>query len=59
MLRTSYAQFAATIQPPRQLYSSSPTPISQGLLGIPTCPVGRLKSPQAASNPHTSTALAA
>ena len=58
MLRIGYAHFAATIQPPRQLYSS-PTPLSQGLLGIPTCPVGRLNSPQAASNPHTSTALAA
>jgi hypothetical protein len=59
MLRTSYTQFAATIQPPRQLYNSSPTPLSQGSLGIPTCPVGRINSTQAASNPHTSTALAA
>ena len=34
-------------------------PLSQSSLCIPTCPVGCLSSPQAASNPHTSTALAA
>jgi hypothetical protein len=59
MLRIGYAQFTTTIQPPRQVYSSSANPLSQGSLCIPTCPVGRFSAPQAASNPHTSTALAA
>jgi len=58
MLRIGYTHFAATIQPPRQLYSSSENPLSQRSLGVDTCPVGRLGSPQAPSNPHTSTALA-
>ena len=59
MPRIDSAQSTKDMQPPRQLYSTSPTPLSQGSLGIPTGPVGRINSPQAASNPHTSTALAA
>jgi len=54
-----YAHFTITIQPPRQICSSGATPVGQGSLCIPACTVGRLSSPQAASNPHTSTALAA
>jgi len=59
MLRTGYAQFMTAIQPSGLVCSSSPNPVNQGSLFIPSCPGGPLSSPQAASNPHTSTAPAA
>ena len=44
---------------PVSFTAAEPTDPARGSLGIPACPVGRLDSPQATSNPHTSTALTA
>ena len=59
MPRFGSAQFTTAIQPVGLLPSRGTNSVSYGSLCIPSCPVGRLRSPQAASNPHTSTALAA
>ena len=59
MPRFGSAQFTTAIQPVALLPCRGTNSVSYGSLCIPSCPVGRLRSPQAASNPHTSTALAA
>src|SRR5580658_9728663 len=51
--------FTTATQPVGQLRRRSTNTVSHGPLHIPSCLVRRLGSPKAASNPHTSTALAA
>jgi hypothetical protein len=59
MLPLRYAKLTTTIKCRRQAYSNSANPLSQNPRYIPKRPGGHLNSPQAAFNPHTSTALTA
>ena len=59
MPRIDAAQLTTAIQLGDKLRSHCTNPLCHGSMCIPWCPVGRLSSPKAASNPHTSTALAA